>query len=279
MTDLLDAVERLTREHKKIVHTVDGIVTHDSPALLEQLHDAIFGGMEKTGGAGSKAKLPISEAAADLYQMIDDQIAEVWAAVMGRIPSPLAGPERLVSEWAALVRDDQIVTVHVREEIQGYDEMTRDWSEEQKRAKPRTIKVRSEYTPVKLAQRWIDQIEDFLNPERTAGIKAPCIQCGERKITQWREGQSIQSDALVFRRDKEDGRTLDARCLACGRVWAPSQFGWLAEQLGLEQKPIVLAKPSRHVEWSGSEECFEGRHDECDSLRCRCEHHFKEIPG
>ena len=73
----LDAsIELLTREHKTAAHTIDGLEFHTRPPLLHLLREAIFGGMESTGGSSMKAKLPISESALDLYELIDRQITE-----------------------------------------------------------------------------------------------------------------------------------------------------------------------------------------------------------
>lgn len=228
MSDLYSGVEQLTRVHKKTIHTIDGFEVHDRDPLLTQLRDAVFGGMEKTGGSGSKARLPISEAASDLYTLIDGQIAEAWSAWTGRVPSPLATPENLLAEWSAGVSPEAVIVV-------TRPEQNDQWDAVKKRMAPRVIRIREEHTPETLADQWVKQIDDFLNPEKTAGIQAPCIQCGESKVSRRRDGESYLTDALVFRRDRETDRTLDARCLSCGTTWPPSQFEYLAEALGIQK--------------------------------------------
>lgn len=225
MTSLLQSIDQLTKAHKKTVYTDEGTEIHDRPALLDQLRDAVFGGMERTGGSSTKAKLPISEAAHDLYTLIDTQITEAWAAHTGQVPG-VDRPELLANQWAAGVRADAIVIVTTPEQIDV-------WDDEKGRLVPRVIRIRHEYLPDTLAARWVDLIEDFFNPERTAGIKAPCLQCGASKVPRRRDGETTMSDAMVFRRDRDTGRTIDARCLNCGAVWPPSQFEFLAKAIGL----------------------------------------------
>ena len=225
MTDLLDSVTQLTQTHKKTVYTVDGFEIHDRPALLDQLKDAVFGGMERTGGVGSKVKLPVSEAAVDLHELIDQQIAEAWAAATGKIPGVMT-PKQMLTEWARVVRPESVVVV-------THPEQYEKWDEQKARMVPFVIRAREEFLPDALAQHWVTMIEDFLNPERTAGIKAPCIHCGATKVPRRKDGETVISDALVFRRDRDTDRTLDARCLNCGTVWPPTQFEFLARAIGL----------------------------------------------
>lgn len=269
MTELLDAVDQLTKTHKKAIHTPDGVEFHDHPPLLEQLHDAVFRvGVEATGGSVGVARLPIGEAAADLHTLIESQASEAWYQAHGRVPRmlPVAA---LVTSWALVVREDTVVTVTVPEQ---HD----DWDEARGRTVTRVIRVREQYTPVNLARHWVAMIADFLNPESTAGIAAACLQCGERKIHRTRDGETIMSDALVFRRDRETGETLDARCLACGMVWPPTKFEFLCQALGIPlDVPEVKGRASQRVEWSGSAACFDGHHDRCVSVICRCDCHTK----
>lgn len=225
MPHMYSDVEQLVHVHKKTIETVDGFEVHDRIPLLEQLRDAVFGGMEKTGGSGSKARLPISDAAVDLYTLIDRQITEAWAAWSGRVPG-MARAESLLTEWSAGVREDTTVVV-------TRPEQHNRWNDEKNRMTPTVIHVREEYTPAALVARWVALIDDFLNPEKTVGIKASCIQCGASKVPRTRDGETIMSDALVFRRDRNTEQTLDARCLNCGVVWLPSQLEHLAEAIGI----------------------------------------------
>lgn len=226
MSELLSTVDHLVNPHTRTIDTVDGFESHEQPGLLAQLRDAVFGGMEKTGGsAGSKAKLPLSEAAADLHDLIDRQIAEAWAATFHRSPG-MSTTAQLVTQWAAAVAGAVPVVV-------THPEQHDKWDPAKGREVPFVVRAREEYLPLELARHWVTLIEDFLNPESTAGIKAPCLQCGASKVSRRKDGEAVLTDAMVFRRDRDTGRTLDARCLNCGVIWLPSQFEFLAEALGI----------------------------------------------
>lgn len=238
MSDAMhETIDRLTQSHKKIIDTIDGYEIHEQASLLEQLRDAIFGGMEKTGGSSSKAKLPVSEAAVDLYTLIDCQISEAWAGTHKRVPSS-DQPEQLLVEWSMAVQENAVVVVTRPEQYEK-------WDEGKRRMVPFVVRAREEYLPADLAHRWSTMIEDFLNPEKTAGIKAPCLQCGATKVPRRKDGETVMSDALVFRRDRDTGRTLDARCLNCGVIWPPSQFGFLAEAIGITLAGPMSEPPER----------------------------------
>ena len=267
-TSLLESVDQLIHDHKKMIDTIDGFEIHDRPSLLEQLRQAVFGGMERTGGSSSKAKLPVSEAAVDLYTLIDRQIAEAWSAITKRVPSNMR-PEQLLAEWSAVVQEDVVVVV-------SHPEQYERWDEAKGRKVPFVVHAREEYLPLALANRWMALIEDFLNPEKTDGIKAPCLHCGATKVTRRRDGEAVLTDALVFRRDRDTGSTLDARCLNCGVIWPPSRFEFLTQALGIEDKPIESKKVNSAV-WSGSPACADEQHGKCRSMNCRCDCHVSAM--
>lgn len=223
---LSDNINSLTEQHPTIVHIEEEVTVVNQPALLETLREAVFGGMERTGGSGMKASLPISEGALDLYQLIDHQIAEAWSARFNRVPSA-DKPEALLIEWAHGIDPDEPVTVTRPE--QG-----------ERDGKAYVIHVRTEYTPDALAERWVQQITDFFNPTRTAEITAPCFVCDTRWVHRKRDGQTVQTSALVFRRERDTGETTGAECLACGTQWTPPQFLYLAKGIG--------AKPTEATE-------------------------------
>jgi hypothetical protein len=188
-------VEVLAREHKRAYHTDEGIEFHSVPSLLSQLRDAVYGAAVSDGAGGpAKSKLPIQAAALDLYMLIDRQITEAWATAFKRVPG-VETPERLLSEWAAWADPETILTVD-----------------------DRTV-----YAPIAVAG-WVARIEDYLNPPRLAPIDLPCPSCGERYQYRAVDGEERRSAVLFFRRDRNTGDTLDARCESCGVVWAPSQF-------------------------------------------------------
>lgn len=216
-----DSIEVLTRDHKTAAQIEDSIEFHEHPALLEMLRDAVFGGMEHGGGSGSKARLPISEGALDLYQLIDHQIAEVWAATFNRVPSA-DKPEALLTEWGSRADADDVFVVTRPEQHE------RD-------GRAYVIRVRAEYTAESLAARWVEQIQEFFDPPRRADINAACFVCGERWVHRNRDGEQVQNAALTFRRDRATGETIGAECLACGTQWLPSQFMYLAQQIAVSE--------------------------------------------
>lgn len=219
---LSDNINSLTEQHPTIVYLEEGDAQVVSqPALLATLREAIFGGMERTGGSGMKASLPISEGALDLYQLIDHQIAEAWAARFNRPPSA-DKPEVLLAEWANGI--DPEVSVIVTRPEQG-----------ERDGRTYVIHARAEYTAETLAARWVQQIVDFFNPPRTAEISAPCFVCDARWVHRKRDGELIQTSALVFRRERDTGETVAAECLACGTQWTPSQFLYMAQQIAMSE--------------------------------------------
>lgn len=207
-------VDVLIHDHRKAVSTDDGVEFHVVPSLLAQLREAVFGGMESTGGSSLGAKLPISAAALDLYMLIDRQVSEVWAAAFARIPGT-DKVESLLAEWAIFIEAEAQVTAG------GKDY----WAEA-------------------LVTRWQRLIEDFFDPPRLSEIQAACFLCSERYVFTRVDGEDVRSSALRFRKDRDTGETLDARCMACGSVWLPHQFDFLAESIGID----VKRKKAEHAE-------------------------------
>ena len=77
----------------------DGPAEKHVPALIGMLRDAVFGGMEHSGGAGGfQARLPISAGALDLFEAIDMEITETWAELFpGKIPNADRAERNLTS--------------------------------------------------------------------------------------------------------------------------------------------------------------------------------------
>lgn len=183
------------RDHKKAINTVDGIEFHSVPSLISQLRDAMYGSNVSDGAGGAaKSKLPVQAAALDLYMRIDREIAEVWVQAFNRVPST-DRMERLLGEWGAWATEETVV------EVGG----------------------RTRYAPAAVAG-WVQAIEDYLNPPRLAPIDLPCPSCSTRHMYRDVDGEEIPTATLYFRRDRNTGETLDARCETCGVVWLPAQF-------------------------------------------------------
>lgn len=188
-------VDVLVSTHRKSVHTQDGVEEHSAPSLISQLRDAVYGGGTRDGaGGGAKTKLPIQAAALDLYMLIDHQVTSLWVSVFHRVPG-VEKLEQLLAAWAAVSDPKTVVNVGGRN-IEAGDAVAN----------------------------WTRLIEDYFNPPRHAEIDLPCPSCGEQYSYRMVDGQERRSTALVFRRDRDTGDTLDARCLTCNAVWVPGQF-------------------------------------------------------
>lgn len=265
---LHDSIEILTREHKTAAHTIDGLEIHTRPALLHLLREAVFGGMETTGGGSSlKSRLPISDAALDLYQLIDRQITEAWAEAHPNQVPGAGRPEALAAQWGALVTEDRIVTV------------TRPEQHEHDDGSPFVIAARFEYLAEQLARKWVTDIETFLDPPRHAQVSEPCLACGERYVHRRKDGETVQTAAFTFVRDRQTGETLRAECLACGAQWSKDKFNFLADAIGISVDSITAPKqPARERGHVLSERCADGDHDKCESITCKCPHHGHRDP-
>lgn len=258
---LMDSIEILTREHKTVAHTDEGIEFHTQPALLHSLREAIFGGMEGTGGGSAfGSKEPISPAALDLYQLIDRQITEAWSQAHDHAIPGTDKPETLAALWAAKVQADQLVTVTHPEQNERDGHLF-------------VVHVRAEYQADQLAARWVNQIKEFFDPPKHAEITEPCPRCEERWVHRTKDGQQVRSSALTFIRDRKTGETLSADCLACGASWAPRQFDWLSKALEIDVVELAAEKTTPDPTVRISEACDIGDHAGCDSFTCRCAHH------
>lgn len=230
-TDLMDALEvhdcfeRLTKPWT--LHVADGetgrIVARQMPALLPELREAVFGGMESTGGSASfGARLPISDGALDLYQTIDQQIAEAWrSAFPGQVPT-MDVPERLLSQVVAVAKQHEVITVLIAEQrVDHRGERDEHWWVERQPV---------DFTLVELLRRWVRQVMEFFNPPRTREIASPCIQCGVEWAARTLGGEHVPYRVFVFVQDA-DGCSKEIRCFACGASWGPGLFQFIAASL------------------------------------------------
>lgn len=199
------------------------LVAREAPALLLELRGAVFGGMESTGGtSGFRARLPISDGALDLYEAIDQEIAEAWAhAFPGQVPT-VDTPERLLSQLVAVTKPDEVVSVLVAEQrVDHAGTRFEHWWVERKPV---------EYTVAALMRRWVKQITEFFDPPRTREITGPCIQCDTEWDWKVVDGERQAFRVFVFVEDA-GGTTREARCLACGASWGPAFFRYIAAHL------------------------------------------------
>jgi hypothetical protein len=214
-------LEKLTAEHFMPVTRESGNTLMAQKGLLQQLREAVFSGMENTGGGASfGSKPPIDAAATDLLTEITNQATEALASV-SNMPTPYGHAEAYVRLWAGQTRDDFVVTVSTRMPVENPTE-----------GKPAVFDQLTQLTSYELLARWVERIEDFFNPPSSREIQAPCPHCNNRYVYRQKDGQQVRSAALNFHRSRETGETVEARCSACGVAWTPDLFEHLAVVLG-----------------------------------------------
>lgn len=241
----LDLIEQLTAPHSRTV----GDITQTVDGLLQQLREAIFLGLE-TGGTGSAfgSRMPLDASSADLLDEIDRQAAEALAAV-SHAPTPLGTTESYVRLWAGQTTEGKLFTVTTRQTVNHPEQYIANFIAANP-GKPYPATVFSapiELSAMRLAQSWVDRIEDLFDPPSTREIRAACPACDARYVQKVKDGQHVRSAALNFARDRE-GRTTAAKCSACGVSWAPPQFEWLARHIGAKPLP-ELVESDTPVNW------------------------------
>ncbi|MEK6310127.1 MAG: hypothetical protein V4737_11585 [Curtobacterium sp.] len=196
----------------------------DTDGLLQRLQEAVFGGMESTGGGASfGSKPPIDLAAVDLLELIGQQAAEALAAVDPR-PTPLGHARDYVKAWGDLVREDDVVRVHA-------PALT---------VNKQVYRQGIEATAYRHAERWAAAVESFFAPPKNAQILAPCPKCGHDKVTKTTDGEDYLEWALVMRRDRETGETLDVYCQACTYEWPRRLLVGFADEIGIDVEGAVV---------------------------------------
>lgn len=238
MTDATfsQTVNTLTTQHHEWVDRDTGKQLLAQNGLLQQLREAVFGGMGGTGGSQFGSKLPLDSAALDLLEEITVQATEALAQVNSR-PTPYGHAEDYVTEWANLTDEHKIFTVSVRRTAEPNPDEP---------LKPLVYDHLTEMSARQLVDTWATRIEEYFDPPSTRQINAPCPHCGTEFIYRQQDGHTVKTTALNFIRDKITGRTIEARCSAdnCARTWPPEKFGWLASAIGA--KPIEGALKNIH---------------------------------
>lgn len=220
----LDLIDRLTRVTVQVIETDGGLKRVESDGLLQMLREAVFGGMEGTGGGSSLgSKPPIDTGATDLLNLIDTQAAAVLRAVDPK-PTPYGQTEVYVRLWAGQTADSTMFRVGTP-------------------ATSATGEVFTELqdiTAIRLAAQWVARIEQFFDPPASADIMAPCPECGVELLTRVSDGVTTHPYALNLRRDRRTGETIDAVCLNCGREWQRPDLMRLAALVGAKPLPEMV---------------------------------------
>ncbi|KPG86501.1 hypothetical protein [Frigoribacterium sp. RIT-PI-h] len=200
-------------------------LTSAENGLLPQLQEAVFGGMESTGGSSAfGSKPPIDTAAVDLLELIGHQAAEALATVDGR-PTPYGKPWEYIEQWAKLAREDDVVRVHA-------PALTTD---------RQVFRQRIETTAYRHAERWVSQVEAFFDPPKVAQLLAPCPNCGVEKVARIIDGETIHTWALVMRRDRATNETIDVYCQHCTAEWPRRTLVTFAGEIGIDVEGAMQA--------------------------------------
>jgi len=232
-------IDRPTSANHNIVHRDKGTEVLTSSGLIQQLRDAVAQGME--GGGSSSAfgsRPPIDASAKDLLREISGQAQVALKAATG-LPAPLGQAEKHIRLWAAAVNESTMVEIITRRQYP--DAVVDDWYKRGVQDQHRAVSKEPQLIEAwRLVKHWIGRIEGFFYPPDTREIKAACPVCDERWVYREKDGQTVQSPAMMFVRD--EGEITHATCMACGLKWLPAQFEWLAQAVGA--KPIPeLATP------------------------------------
>lgn len=236
MSDLTfnELVQKLTGENHKFISTDDGQKLVTENGLLDQLRQAVFGGMEN-GGSGSAfgSKPPIDAAALDLLEEITVQATEALAQVDPR-PTPYGQAEKYVALFAAAVEESAVIVVTALDTL----------ADDVKTAHgvPRVYRRKVEATALNHVRRWVAQIEAFFNPPSLGEIIAPCPNCEVEFTWKTVDGQAIPSRVFNFHRDRVTGETYAAKCSHCGQEYGPVMFERLARVLGALAEEETIAE-------------------------------------
>lgn len=262
--------DRLTIETLTMVEREHGKTPMKRQGLLQQLRQAVFEGMESSGGSASfGSKPPIDAAAVDLLNEITDQASQVLAKVSPN-PTPYGHAESYVRLWAGQTTESQIFAVTSRATVENPVEYYKAHP-----GQPTVYDEIQHVTAMELMQRWVDRIESFFIPPSAMEIPAECPNCGARYYHRTKDGETIRSAALNILRDRDTGQSVEARCSVCTRTWPKSQFGFLAEMVGATKKTVV-EKVIREKVVVLSPACDSAVHPLCLSMQCRCDCHTAE---
>lgn len=222
-----DILHRLTRPHSIEITRDDGsTVIATAEPLLQQLREAIFGEDGRNGGtAQSRARLPLSAPALDLYQAIDDRISEVWAQRFQGIPGT-ERPEALLSSWADELTPETFVVHSTKRTV----------------TTTRGTRVEVELVSTS-ALAFLMQMEDEIvalleRPTVQVPVVGPCpaIGCFATTVTRMIDGEPVSAPTLEFTREQKTGDTLTVSCLSCGATWDRKRFRAFAEALAATER-------------------------------------------
>lgn len=224
------ALTRLTRPHEITVYRDPPYAdtTATAAPLLAQLREAIFGEDGRNGGsAESRARLPLSAPALDLYETVDEWISELWVQRFQRVPGA-ERPEQLLTDWVDGLSPEQVIFYTVKTTI------------------PTTLGSRVETDLVtSTVAEFVEHIEELIvalleRPTAQVPVDGPCPAegCWATTVTTYIDGEPIISPTLEFTREQRTGDTLHVSCKSCKTTWDRTQFKEFAIALGQTERGI-----------------------------------------
>ncbi|RJU01991.1 hypothetical protein D6T65_05060 [Arthrobacter frigidicola] len=202
ITDLVTSlrlnVDELCETHMdsaETAYSVDGqaIIERNTgmvPGLIAQLRESAAGG--QSGGSGGSAQNARSPIAVGMWSLLNEiTIAAEGESIRLRM-GIYDGPERNIRAWANAAQQ---------------------FPHEVEKCLAQTDK-------------WIEQINELLNPPRRWEINHPCPNCQERFVIRQVDGEPTKTAALTVTKD-------EAACRACNATWPPTDYQALAEHMGI----------------------------------------------
>ena len=267
-------IDRLTVDTHIFINDSDiGQKLVTRPPLIPQLRTAVFRGGQTGGGATQfTGTLALSAGALDLLDEIDRQAAEALRSVDSR-PTPYGTTETYVRLWSAATAEDRMFPLTIKRQ---HPDQTVDKWREQGITRSAVYFDTLELPAWMVAQRWVDQIDQFFNPASTSEIRGKCPACGEKDTYRMKDGEWVRSTALAFIRN-ESGESTEARCAACVASWTPDQFGWLLSVLAADDPEKVPMKPLKSMPRYCAA-CYHAGHTDYLSPQGPCECECRNYP-
>lgn len=204
--DLLESVDRLTKQIRVTVWVDETIVRREQKPLLDQLRDRVGNsvGYGRGGGSLPNERVPIDATAFTLLEDIDGRVRS-WVLDMTGSP---AGPlVPLLRHWYVLFTQKQ------REESEILDYQ-------------------------RILDGWWSQVRDVIDPPVKQEITSPCPNCGQAWVDRGTGEERSMRRALwaLWRDPKEDS---EAHCEGCGKRW-PGVAAMRSLRIAIDDAEIVV---------------------------------------
>lgn len=165
--------------------TVDGLVRHEQPALIDWLQKAVSSsvGKGKGGGKAARERTPLDISAFSLLEEIDGRVRS-WMLDYGDTRGEL---KRLLRAW------------YVK-----FNAVPREEADERRH--------------FGIVAGWRQRIADLMDSPTPVEITSPCPACGQVWVTRGFGGdaESIRALWAIWREKPEDSQ---ASCQGCGKTW------------------------------------------------------------